>query len=129
LLRSTHFLDKVVEALQPLFELFKNWAGVIDNAVWLASKTFTGLNWVATPTSVYLSGSHSALSAAHQCAQATGYECGSAGARLEAKNKAKYPKASEELEKNRYGWRDLSCFVEPDGDCHEAIGCDGGQAC
>lgn len=91
--------DKVVEALQPLFELIKNWAGVIDNAVWLASKTFTGLKWVATPTSVYLSGSHSALSAAHQCAQATGYECGSAGARLEAKNKAKYPKASEELEK------------------------------
>lgn len=107
-------MNNVMDGLNPLFDLIEKWAERIDTAFDWTSTYFTAMRIVATPTSFYLTSSHGVLNAAHNCAQATGgYECGSPGARLEAKNKERYPTASVQLENIANTGEDCHAVLSP----------------
>lgn len=89
---------KVIDGLEPLADLIAKWGDRIDDAVKVTSTVFTAARVVSAPTALYLSGSHRILEAAHQCATATGYRCGTKAAELEARNEAEYSTASQKLD-------------------------------
>jgi len=104
---------KVVDGLEPLADLIAKWGKRIDDAVYVVDKTFLAAKVVSAPTALYLSGSHRILEAAHQCASATGYRCGTKAAELEARNEADYASAAESLDEIALAGRTCHDVLSP----------------
>lgn len=107
--------EKAMSSIEPLTEQISNIAKRVDDAVDIMDNIFTGLKVVSIPTTLYLKGTHAILEAAHNCAQAsdTGYSCGTKAAKMEAKNKEKYPRSSDELEKIALVGRTCHAVLNP----------------
>lgn len=101
----------VIDVLEPLADNIADGYKRVDKAVKVTSTVFKGLKNTATPTSLYLTGSHKILEAAHACGKATGYQCGTKPAAMEARNAFDYPEASERLD----------TFAEVGAVCHNVL--------
>jgi len=90
--------NKVVDPVEELAALFDKSTKKIESAIKVTEKVFVKTGKVTGPVAMLLTNGHAALEAAHGCASVQGYECGTAGGRMELANAAAFPYAKTPLE-------------------------------
>ena len=88
---------KVATPVDKLAKMTARAVKKVELAVKITEKTFSKASRITGPVAMLLTGGHAALDAAHTCAAAAGYECGSAEGNMELANQRALARGRDNL--------------------------------